>query len=507
MDMSPKSLTALVACLVSFLPCLAGAEAPRRLDLKTLVRLALEENLQIQAQTYETRSSDAVLRGAYGIYDPRAELQLAEGRRREKLNLQFTDSFLSDANYRRYDASLSQKVPTGADLSINWLNRRDQVNSSLRPSIDPAYDSELRFSLVQPLLKDFGRTVTEQGILIAAKDREASVQDLRAQAFDIVAQVRNLWFEVLQLRQDLDYRRTSVELAQKVFEENRARVDAGVLPPIETLEAEVGLRQRERDLLDAQRAYFDGLDRLALLINASTPVEPIDVALDQPQVQFNEASGYAAALEKRPDVLRVLRQIERRGIELQVVRNQMLPRVDLQASYARLSLEGDIGRSVDELTSDDLENWEVGLTLSYPLGNREARNAHQRNELLIKSERARLAQLKDEVRRDIRASLRLIDVSAKKIEVSRSGRLLAEEKLRTLLKRKEVGLATTRDVLEGEDDLAAARFDETASLADYNKAITDYLLVSGLLLEEEGIRFMAPVSSREDRLLLGVQAQ
>ncbi len=507
MDMSSTRLTFLVACLFLLTPCLAWPETTRQIDLRTLVRLALEENLDIQAQTYATRSSDAVLRGAYGIYDPRAEVLLAEGRRREKLNLQFTDAFLSDGNYRRYDASLTQKVPTGADLSVSWRNRRDQVNSALRPSIDPAYDSELRFSLAQPLLRDFGRTVTEQGILFAAKNREASVQDLREKAFEVVARVRNTWFEVLQLRQDRDYRRTSVELAQKVFEENRARVDAGVMPPIENLEAEVGLRQRERDLLDAQRAYLDGLDQLALLINAPVPVEPIDVALEQPRVQFDEASGYAAALEKRPDLMRALRQIERLGIERQVARNQTLPRVDVQASYARLSLEEDFGRSVDELTNDELENWEVGVRLTYPLGNREARNQHQRTELLLKSEHARLAQLKDQARRDIRAALRLIDVSAKKIEASRSGRLLAEEKLRTLLKRKEVGLATTRDVLEGEDDLAAARFDESASLADYNKAITDYLLVSGLLLEEEGVRFLAPVSSREDRLLLGVQAQ
>ncbi|WP_305047215.1 hypothetical protein, partial [Geoalkalibacter sp.] len=64
--MSPQRLMVLVACLVAMLPSLAWAEAPRRMDLKTLVRLALEENLEIQAQTYQTRSSDAVLRGAYG---------------------------------------------------------------------------------------------------------------------------------------------------------------------------------------------------------------------------------------------------------------------------------------------------------------------------------------------------------------------------------------------------------------------------------------------------------
>jgi outer membrane protein len=499
----------LIAVVMILLGCsvsLGLAEEPRQLDLKTLVRLALENNLELQAQVYETRASDAVLRGAYGLYDPQAEVTLAEGRRREKLNLQFTDSFLADSSYRRYDFSVSQKLPTGADLTAVWLNRRDQINSIPRPTINPAYDSELRFSLVQPLLRDVGRTVTERNILFAAKDRDASVQDLRERAFEVIAQVRNTWFDVLQLRQDRDYRRTSVVLAEKILEENRARVDAGVLPPIENLEAEVGLRQRQRDLLDAQRAYLDGLDALALLINVSVPVAPTDVVLDQPEVSFTEQQGFSAALEKRPDVLRRSHQIARLDIERRVARNQMQPRVDLQASYARLSLEEDFGNSVDGLTSDDLENWEVGVRLSYPLGNREARNEAQRNELRLKGEHARMAQLRDEVRREVRAALRLIESSGKMIEAARSGRQLAEEKLRILLKRKEVGLATTRDVLEGEDDLAAARFDESAALANYNKAITEYLRVSGLLLEAENIRFVAPVSSREDRPLLGVGA-
>ncbi|KIH76892.1 Outer membrane protein TolC [Geoalkalibacter ferrihydriticus] len=498
-------LVAAIFLVISFAPVL-GAEEPRQIDLKTLVRMALEENLDIQAQTYDTRAGEAALRGAYGIYDPRVEGGVSEGRNRSFTNLEFLSTEpITRTRFRDTDLAIGQKIPLGTDLIASWRTRREYSSNDLL-LVNPAYQGELRFSLVQPLLRDFGRTVTEQDILFAAKDLEVSVQDLRERAFDVIAQVRNAWIEALQLRQDMEYRRTSVELAKTILGENRARVDAGVLPPIENLEAEVGLRQRERDFLDVQRAYFDALDVLAQLINAPDPVAPQDVALERPQVHFDEETGYAAAVEKRPDLMRRLRQLERLDISRQVARNQTLPRVDVQASYARLSLEEEFGQSVDGLTSDDLENWEIGVRLSYPLGNREARNALQRADLQLKGEQARLAQLKEEARREIRAALRLIDVSDKKIEAARSGRRLAEEKLRTLLKRKEVGLATTRDVLEGEDDLAAARFDESAALADYNRAITDYLRVSGLLLEEERIRFVAPVSARQDRPLLGVAA-
>jgi outer membrane protein TolC len=143
--------------------------------------------------------------------------------------------------------------------------------------------------------------------------------------------------------------------------------------------------------------------------------------------------------------------------------------------------------------------------ISYPIGNREARNEYMRTRLRLKGNQVRLEQLKEEVFKEIRASIRRLDVSSKMIEVASRGRDLAEEQLRTLLKRKDVGLATTRDVLEGEEDLAEARTEHTAALADYNKAVTDYLRVTGQLLEHAGVRFTATVEADGDGSLLGVE--
>jgi outer membrane protein TolC len=70
-----------------------------------------------------------------------------------------------------------------------------------------------------------------------------------------------------------------------------------------------------------------------------------------------------------------------------------------------------------------------------------------------------------------------------------------------------VGLATTRDVLEGEEDLALARTDQITALADYNKAVTEYLRVTGQLLEYEGIHFAGPVDAEGDRPLFDMLPQ
>jgi outer membrane protein TolC len=476
-------------------------------DLRKAELLALERNLDLRAQVFETRASAAAVRREYGIYDPVAVAEAAKGVVRERINL----TFLSDTpknvfEYHRFDFFLTQILPTGAELRAGFTNLREDSNSTTR-LFNPSYQSELQLSLIQPLLRDFGRTLTERRILFAIKDKEISVQDLREEAFVLLTRVRDAYFDVLRFRDILDYRETSVELARRVMDENRARVDVGVMPPVEILEAEVGLKLRERELLDSQREYQDAIDNLAVLLNATGTIQVAEEPLGQPEIVVDEERGFASALEKRPDILRRIKEIERLGLERKIARNQTLPALDLSGSYSHRGLGGDYEDDLDDVGSDEFRNWEILARLSYPIGNREARNELLRTRLRLQGSHARLAQLKEEVLREIRAAIRLLDVSGKKIEVASRGRDLAEEQLRTLLKRKEVGLATTRDVLEGEEDLAEARTELTAAFADYNKAVTDYLRVTGQLLEHVGIRFTAAVEADGDGVLLGVGGQ
>jgi len=502
--MIERSAAALM--LVAGILSAGSVSAQSSVELRQAERLVLERNLELRAQAFDTRASEALVRKGYGIYDPLAAASWAEGTSRDRTSFIFQGGLIGKevVDYRQADISLTQKVPTGADLTLSFTNLR-QDNSLPTRTFNPSYNSELKLSLTQPLLRDFGRTVTEREILFAVKDREASVQDLREKAFDLISRVRDSWFEALRTRDELAYRESSVALARQVLEENRARVDVGVLPPVEILEAEVGVQQRESLLLDAQRAYLDVLDELRVLLNAEGTVEVADEPLGQPELETAEESGLRAALEKRPDLLRRIKEIERLNLESRIARNQLLPAVDLAASYSHVGLGVDFDPAMDDIFSRDFENWEVGLSVSYPIGNREARNDYLRTRQQLKGRHALLGQLREQIGREIRDAIRLLDVSRKKIEVTGRGRDLAEEKLRTLLKRKEVGLATTRDVLEGEEDLALARTDQIAALADYNKAVTAYLRVTGQLLEHEGIRLVGPVDAEGDRPLFDMK--
>jgi len=170
----------------------------------------------------------------------------------------------------------------------------------------------------------------------------------------------------------------------------------------------------------------------------------------------------------------------------------------LLASYGRQGIGDGVGNSLNGLSEDDLHAWQLGLSFSYPLGNHAARSDLQRNQVRLKGKQAELQQFKAEIRTEVRLAIRQVKVASNKIDVSRSQRALAKEKLDILLGRKAVGLATTRDVLEGEQDLASSQSELVTALADYNKAVTKYLRVTGQLLEHEGVRLAGDLETNAD---------
>lgn len=449
--------------------------------LRSLEKAALEHNLDLRAAAFVARVGEEALEKSYGLYDPQGRVLI--GVDRQKLPEGLLARTESRFETRRIDFSLTQKLPSGAELILSFENRRQDPDAE--GAENASYNSGLNFTLIQPLLQGFGRTVTEQGILLAGHDRQVSFDKLLEHAVDILTAVRNAYFEVLRYRDELRLRDSSLSLADKVLEETRAKVAAGVFPPIEVLEAEVGLARRQQEQLDTSKVYQDALDTLSLLLGSGQNAAVSDEALIQQKMKLNEEAGYQLALQTRPDLLLRLEEIDKTRLEIQLARNEMLPQLDFSMAYGRLGHADDYHASLNGLARQNFDNWGFAVSLSYPLGNREARHEYQRIHYKLKSQQAHLARIHQEARKEIRGAIRKVEMSDKRIDVTGKSRILAKQKLENLLERHKVGLVTTRDVLEGEEDLAKARTEQIASLVEYNKASTEYLRVTGQLLDSE----------------------
>ena len=482
-----KRFFSLCLLIILLFCSVSNAAVAASLTQKEAVRMALERNLAVQSGLMQYQASEAAITEAQGLYDPRLQLLLDAVTSRDAQN-SFPVVTTSENFASRFNLSLLQKLPSGAEV-VAGINQRRDDNLQTTNAFDPSWRNEFQLSLTQPLLKGFGRISTEEPILLASKGRDSAKAALTEEVTLLVADLRSLFADLRRAYAIQASRRASVALAEEILAENKAKVDAGLFPPLDLLEAEVALKNRQRELLDAEQSAEELLDRLAEQLNLPAPPEIILADFSLSKLAPVEDADLAYALLHRPELLRAQAQEESRRLEATIAEERRRPALDLVASYGQKGLADDYGRSLEQSLQDDLQNWSVGLLFNYPLGNRQAVGEAMRKKYLATSAQRDVERLREVVRRELRTAQRQIRLGELRLQVASDGVSLAAEKLRNLLKRREVGLTTTRAVFEGETDLARAQTDMADAEALYENAITSYLRASGRLLDDEGIRF------------------
>jgi outer membrane protein TolC len=175
----------------------------------------------------------------------------------------------------------------------------------------------------------------------------------------------------------------------------------------------------------------------------------------------------------------------------------MKPDLKLLASAGVAALDRTYPRDVEKIGTLDTPYWSIGLNLTYPLGNRAAENDYRKSRLKTEQTALQIKSLEESARNDAQAAIRSVTTGYKQIEVADRGRAYAEERLKAFIRKNEVGLATTKDVLDVENDLATAKNNQILALVAYNNAITQLWQVTGEILEREGVRI---VENDVDRL-------
>lgn len=467
----------------------AQAEEPGvRLSLKEAIRSAVEKNLDVKAELYNPAIAQADIRKNQGIYDTRLSLVT-------DFKYSVTEpasAFLAGSATNRQktlliDPGVSQLIPLGGTLDLTFNNTFNNNNSNI--SLNNFWQSDLTLSLTQPLLKNFGREPTELAIMVARNSRGESIERFRTTLSDAVTRVRTEYYKLYSLREDLEVKKTSLLLARKILADTQARVKAGVLPAMEILNAEFGVASREKDLIDAEKAVRDQNDVLRVLLQLPGREEiiPVDTPTKDP-FAVNEEQMVRRAIDKRPEIREQRTALRSRELESRVARNRTLPDLNLTASTALTGLDRRYNRDLEKIGAADFPVWNVGFQFEYPLGNNTAENEYIRTKLRLGQARTQVRSLEANVENEVKTAIRGVESGFKQLDVTDRGKAFAEERLRSFIKRNEVGLATTKDVLDVENDLAAAKSNQIKALVGYSDAITQLWRATGEILEQTGVQ-------------------
>lgn len=463
-----------------------AADTPLMLTMSEAIKMAAERNLDVRAEYYNPAQFEADINRNRAIYDP---LLLLDSAYADSTSPAISSTDRISGKTFDINASLSQLFWTGGTVSAVYRNNYTETDSPF--ASEPHYwQSRLGVTLSQPLLKNAGPEATELSITVSRLSKFASIEQLNTRLIATIAQVRSEYFRLYSLREQLEVKKVSLELARKILSETKARVSAGVLPAMEILNAEFGAVSREKDVIDAEKALNDQLDVLRSLLQIESRS---DIAVSAPPMrelyQVSEDEIIRRALN-RPDIKELRRNLEINELQTRVYGNNIKPDLRLSASAGVAALDRTFSRDMENMGTFDSPYWSIGLNFTYPLGNRAAENDYRRSRLKTEQTALQIKSLEDSAVKEAKAAMRAVATGYKQIEVAERGRSYAEERLKAFIRKNEVGLATTKDVLDVENNLATAKNNQISALVAYNDAVTKLWQVSGELLEREGVHIV-----------------
>ncbi|MEC9018774.1 MAG: TolC family protein, partial [Nitrospinota bacterium] len=150
---------------------------------------------------------------------------------------------------------------------------------------------------------------------------------------------------------------------------------------------------------------------------------------------------------------------------------------------------GGYDNALSDLGSGKYRLWEFGFKLSYPLGNRAAKSKLAGKKLEVAQLLMDIKDLENKISMEVREAYRQIKTDIKRVHAARIAKKLAEEKLSAEEKKFEVGLSTSFNVLEFQEDLAEEQSNEIRTIIDYKKSRNRLRQVKAQTLKENNIQF------------------
>jgi outer membrane protein TolC len=326
--------------------------------------------------------------------------------------------------------------------------------------------------------------------------------------------VEQAYWELVATRRAVGVTEQSLALAQRLLEETRQRVEVGTSAPIDTVQSEATVASRLQELIYARNAAANAEDNLKAVLGFDLPhewevtIETVDSYETEP-VLPNLQESIDTALVERPAILRQELELQRLDHNVQVARNQKLPRLDLTGSYGWNGTSGEStiedpetgepitiregwGDAAQQVFDFDFPRWTLGISYSVPIGNHQATEVLAARRFERERAGAQLMALKQEIIRQVRLSVRSLEDGAAAIDAAVAARVLAERNLEAEETKFDNGLSTNFQVSEIQSALADAQFAEIRARVDYRKALAAYYASTGTFLESKNVTVADP---------------
>jgi len=482
----------------------ASGEEPktRALSLEDCIQMALQHNLDLQIERYNPELALFGLKGAYGAYEPTLGLSGQHEHSKSGETL-FQGAFTVPGQKTDTDTlngSLGGLLPWGLqyDLSATASDTdgvRYFYDTNLLTTVGLPYSTSrgsVTLGVTQPLLKNFWIDQTRLTIRVAKNRLKYSELGLRLKIMSTVTTVEQAYYDLIALREYVKVQEKAVELATRLVDENKKRVEVGAMAPLDEKQAEAQAAASQADLISARNNLAVQEHLLKKLITdeysewANIVPEPSGT-LAAPLQLFDRQNSWSRGLTQRPEMLQAKLDLEKAGIQLKFDHNQLFPQLDLKAGGGYSGSTPEFSGVLGDIERRDQPFYYFGGQFSFPLGNTTARNSYRASKAARQQVVLGVKMMERDIMVQIDDAIRQGQSNYERVAATRKAREYGEDALAAEQKKLEYGKSTTYTVLQMQRDLTAARGNELQALDNYNKALSQLSLAEGSTLDRLSI--------------------
>lgn len=479
----------------------------REISIRECVETALRNNIDIAVSRAEKEIGDQGIPLEEAEFLPRFTGELGASRSILPSRSVLDSSLSVEQRIYTFDLGVEDLLRTGTALTFAFENQRQETDSALS-LLSPEYRTALTLKAAQPLLKNFGRAVTEAPLEIARAGAAEKTEEWKSRVMDIVAAARTAFLALHDATREVDVRRSALELAERLLVQTNARIDAGAMAPMDRLPSEAALAARREEILRAEASAQGAADDLKNVLGVRSDVGWEETLVPVPITGEIPAPGpeetFEEAVRNRPEFPAHAARRSQAEIREAVARNRTLPALDLSVSAGLSGLagtpnpnplipssaeafEGGYWESIDQTFSGRYYNWFVGLSTEIPWRFDREKAEWVRAKAAASQQRLAGDALSSRIRMEVRKGRRDLASALARIEAARASVASAAKNLEAEDRKLELGRSTVFQVLQYQQDLSEARLVEVHARTDAYIAQTRLWRAVGSILDKEGI--------------------
>jgi len=315
----------------------------------------------------------------------------------------------------------------------------------------------------------------------AASEEAKSAQETYKDARDLVTLA--VGYEYLQAIADearIETADAQVKTAQSLYDQASDQVKAGTSPAIDGLRAQVEMKLRQQQLIQAKNDFAIQKLTLARVIGFAPgqQFELTDKSPYQPFVGMTVEAAVKQAYESRSDFKAASEDVRAAEYSRKAAEAGYLPSLSVSADYGLAS-------TVPALSTHGV--FDVRGTLAIPIfqGGKVHGDVLEADARLEKS-RQHLEDLRAQIDAEVRTALLNVESAEEEVAVAQSNIALADQTLAQSRDRFQAGVTDTVEVVQAQETVASAHENYISSL--YRDNYAKISLARALGVAEEGVK-------------------